>query len=166
MVGSKAVIPGSFNPITLGHYDLIKRSLSLFGHIDVVVAQNDRKPSEFLSLDDRAAIIKEIFADEPRVSVAVWGGVIVDYIKREGISIIVRGARSALDFQYEEQLSHMNQALSPSVETILLFSSSAHYFVTSTVVRELVSYGKSLEGFVPPQTIRFLEKKGLLKGQA
>ena len=144
----KAIFPGSFDPFTIGHYSVVKRGLELFDHITVGVGSNCSKNS-FFTLEKRLDIIRQAFHDEPRVSVKAYDSLTIDFAKEEKADFILRGVRSANDFEYEKSIADINKRLS-SIETVLLFTEPQYSAVSSTIVRDLLSYGKEVAEFLPP----------------
>ena len=144
----KAIFPGSFDPFTIGHYSVVKRGLELFDHITIGVGSNCSKKS-FFTLEKRLDIIRQVFHDEPRVSVKAYDSLTIDFAKKEEADFILRGVRSANDFEYEMSIADINKRLS-SIETVLLFTEPQHSAVSSTIVRDLLNYGKDVAAFLPP----------------
>ena len=144
----KAIFPGSFDPFTIGHYSVVKRGLELFDHITIGVGSNCSKKS-FFTLEKRLNIIRQAFHDEPRVSVKAYDSLTIDFAKEEEADFILRGVRSANDFEYEKSIADINKRLS-SIETVLLFTEPQYSAVSSTIVRDLLSYGKEVAEFLPP----------------
>lgn len=147
----KAIFPGSFDPFTIGHYSVVKRGLELFDHITIGVGSNCSKKS-FFTLEKRLDIIRQAFHDEPRVSVKAYNSLTIDFAKEEEANFILRGVRSANDFEYEKSIADINKRLS-SIETVLLFTEPQHSAVSSTIVRDLLSYGKDVAEFLPPDVV-------------
>lgn len=140
-----AVFPGTFDPITLGHQDLIHRSAGLFGTVIVAVAAAHHKKTMF-TLDERLALVREVFTPLPNVRVESFTGLVRDFALAHGAHAMVRGVRSVTDFDYEAQLAGMNKALAPGVETVFLTPDSRFQFISSTLVREIAT----LKGDVAP----------------
>lgn len=153
-----ALYPGSFDPITTGHVDIIHRGLSIFDRIEVAVAVNIRKTPTFPD-EERVAMIGEIFADEPRVSVVSFSGLLIDYARKRGIRSVLRGLRAISDFEYEFQLASMNRRLTEDVDFVFLMTSEEHYFVSSSLVREVAMNGGDVSGLVPEPVLRRLSAK-------
>lgn len=144
----KVIFPGSFDPFTIGHYSVVKRGLELFDHITIGVGSNCSKKS-FFTLEKRLDIIRQAFHDEPRVSVKAYDSLTIDFAKEEEADFILRGVRSANDFEYEKSIADINKRLS-SIETVLLFTEPQYSAVSSTIVRDLLNYGKDVAAFLPP----------------
>ncbi len=156
-----AVFPGTFDPITLGHQDLIRRSAILFSTVIVAVAAAHHKKTMF-TLDERLETVREVFADLGNVRVEPFTGLVRDFAVDHGASVMVRGVRSVTDFDYEAQLAGMNHALAPDVDTIFLTPDSRYQFISSTLVREIATLKGDVRQFVAPQVFDRLTAK--LKG--
>ena len=152
-----AIFPGSFDPITNGHVDIIRRALRLFDGIVVAVLKNAAKQPHFTP-DERVAIVREVFAGEPGVEVDAFDGLLVDYARRRQAAAIVRGLRAVSDFEYEMQMAHMNRHLSPTVETVFLMPDETNSFLSSRLVKEVFSLGGDVAAFVPPAVHRRLQE--------
>lgn len=159
----KAIYPGSFDPITLGHVDMIERSAKIVDELVVGVLNNRAKNSLF-SLEERVSMIKEITDSMPNVTVASFDGLLVDYMKEINATIIVRGLRAVTDFEYELQIAQTNHVENPDVETIFLTTNLKYSYLSSTVVKEFASYGGDISKFVPAIYIdRIYEKYNISK---
>lgn len=144
-----AVCPGSFDPVTKGHEDIIRRAAALFDRVLVVVSVNaDKKPA--FSVEERAQMIRTVCADIPNVEIDTCGGLLVDYVQEKGAVAIVKGLRAVSDFDYEFQMALVNRKLCDSVETIFLASQSGNMFLSSSIVRQIASYGGDISEFVSP----------------
>jgi pantetheine-phosphate adenylyltransferase len=135
-----AVFPGTFDPMTLGHEDLVQRSLQLFGHVIIAVAAAHHKKTLF-SLDERLHMARAVFEHHPRVTVEPFSGLVRDFVVARSANVMVRGVRGVVDFDYESQLAGMNRRLAPDVDTVFLLPSAAHQMVSSTFVREIATLG-------------------------
>ncbi len=144
-----AVFPGTFDPITLGHQDLIRRSARLFGTVIVAVAVAHHKKTMF-TLDERLAMVRDVFAPLDNVQVESFTGLVRDFAVAHGAKAMVRGVRSVTDFDYEAQLAGMNKALAPEVETVFLTPDSRYQFISSTLVREIATLKGDVAPFVAP----------------
>ena len=154
----RAVYPGSFDPITFGHLDIIERSAKMVDELVIAVLCNSAKKSLF-SLEERVNMIKEITKDIPNVRVESFGGLLVDYMKQIDATIIVRGLRAVTDFEYELQIAQMNHVLKDDAETIFLITNLQYSYLSSTIVKEIASYGGDISKFVPEEIIgRIYEK--------
>jgi pantetheine-phosphate adenylyltransferase len=150
--------PGTFDPITRGHEDLLRRCTALFERVVVAVAASPKKTPLF-SLDERVALAKEVLEGLPGVSVDGYEGLTVDFARERGLSVIIRGLRAASDFEYEFQLATMNRRLTAEVETVFLTPTEHFTFVSSSLVREIAEYGGDVSPFVHPQVERRLREK-------
>ena len=144
-----AVFPGTFDPITLGHQDLIRRSARLFGTVIVAVAAAHHKKTLF-TLDERLEMVRDVFAPLDNVQVESFTGLVRDFAVAHGAKAMVRGVRSVTDFDYEAQLAGMNKALAPEVETVFLTPDSRYQFISSTLVREIATLKGDVTQFVAP----------------
>lgn len=162
--GRVAVYAGSFDPPTLGHIDIITRGAALCDRLVVAVAGNPRKASLFTA-DERVEMLREILADEPRVEVDRIDGLLVDYAKRRGATAIIRGLRAVADFEYEFQMACMNHHLAPGVETVFLMTAQEYFYVSSSLVKEVASFGGDVTPFLPPLArARLLERISQRRG--
>ena len=143
-----AIFPGSFDPFTVGHYSIVKRALNFVDEVVIAIGVNDAKRSLF-SIEKRKSIIQKAFSDEPNIRVESYDSLTVDFAKEVGASIILRGIRSIADFEYEKTIADANRRIS-GIDTILLFTEPQHSFISSTVVRDLLRYGKDIICFLPP----------------
>jgi len=143
-----AICPGSFDPITVGHLDIIHRAAAMFDHVVVAVLLNDKKNYTF-SVEDRVAMIKASITDIPNVSVESHSGLLAEYAKEKGACAIVKGLRAMSDFEYEFQMALTNKKLNPDVETVFLTTSAENMYVSSSVVRQVASLGGDVREFVP-----------------
>ncbi len=146
---TKAVYPGTFDPMTNGHEDLVRRAASLFDEVVVGVADS-RGKRPFFSLEDRISIAKEVLAPYPNVSVKGFSGLLRDFVSDCGAKVIMRGLRAVSDFEYEFQLAGMNRRLIPEVETVFLTPEERHLFISATLVREIAMLGGDVGQFVHP----------------
>ena len=159
----RAIYPGSFDPLTLGHLDMIERSAKIVDELVIGVLNNSAKNSLF-SLDERVSMIKEMTESMPNVTVASFDGLLVDYMKEINATIIVRGLRAVTDFEYELQIAQTNHVENPEVETIFLTTSLQYSYLSSTIVKEFASYGGDISKFVPARfTDRIYEKYHISK---
>ena len=142
-----ALFPGSFDPFTLGHADIVGRALKLFDEIVVAVGYNEQKQG-WLPVEERVAAIRKLYKDEPRIRVESYTGLTVDFAKAQGAAAIVRGVRTMADFEYEMQMADVNRRLT-GIETLLLPASPELASLSSTVVRELARFGRDISPFLP-----------------
>ena len=157
----KAIYPGSFDPLTLGHLDIIERSARIVDEL-VVGVLNSANYSLF-SLDERVSMIKEMTDSMPNVTVTSFNGLLVDYMREIDATIIVRGLRAVTDFEYELQIAQTNHVENPEVETIFLTTSLQYSYLSSTIVKEFASYGGDLSKFVPARFIDRIYDKYQIK---
>jgi pantetheine-phosphate adenylyltransferase len=148
----RAIYPGSFDPMTLGHLDMIKRSSKIVDELVVGVLNNSAKNSLF-SLEERVSMIKEMTNEMPNVTVTSFDGLLVDYMKAIDATIIIRGLRAVTDFEYELQIAQTNHVENADVETVFLTTSLQYSYLSSTIVKEFASYGGDISKFVPAQFI-------------
>jgi pantetheine-phosphate adenylyltransferase len=153
----RVVCPGSFDPITYGHLDIIDRAAKLFDEVTIAVLVNQTKQSLF-TVDERMAMIAEVTAQYPNVKVDSWSGLLVDYCKNQGIDSIVKGLRAVTDFDYELQMSQINYQLQ-GIETLFMSTSPAHSFLSSSLIKEIASHGGDVSGYVPTQILERLGKR-------
>lgn len=158
MKSKKAIYPGSFDPITNGHLDILDRASKIFGEIVVVVAGNDYK-TPLLSIAERVALIKKVVSQRPNITVDHWPGLIMEYASKHEITALIRGLRGATDFEYEYMMAGINRKLNPDAETFFMMTSQDLFFVSSSMVKELHEYGGDIRPYVPKDVIAFLEKK-------
>ncbi|MCR4900591.1 MAG: pantetheine-phosphate adenylyltransferase [Treponema sp.] len=154
----KAVFPGSFDPPTNGHLDIIQRASRLFDDVDVVISVNPAKQYMF-SEQERLEMLKELLKDYKNVQVHLWEGLIVNYAKEHGAKVLIRGIRSSNDFSYEFELAHMNQNLNPQIETMFLPSKEKWGVVKSSSIKELAMFGGDISRMVPPLVAQALKQK-------
>lgn len=153
-----AVYPGTFDPMTLGHQDLIRRGAALFGTVIVAVAAAHHKKTLF-SLDERLDMVRELVASLSNVSVLPFSGLVRDFAVAQNAKAMLRGVRSVTDFDFESQLAGMNRALAPDVETVFLTPDSRYQFISSTLVREIASLQGDVAQFVAPTVLARLQAK-------
>lgn len=146
---AKAIYPGSFDPITFGHVDIIRRIESLFSEITVVIANSHHKEYMFSS-EERLQMVKDCLPQSSRVNVVVSDGLTVDYARGSGADVIIRGIRAIADFEYEMAMANMNKKLGPGVETLIVFASPEYNYVSSRMVKEVARHGGDLANLVPP----------------
>lgn len=155
---SRAIYPGSFDPITNGHVDIIERGLKIFDHILVAVLENPKKQALFTT-EERVAMISQLFASEPRVEVKSFDGLLVDFARQNRANIVIRGLRAVSDFEFEFQMALMNRKLNPELETLFMMPSINYTFLSSRLVKEIYMLGGCIKGLVPEEVERRLRKK-------
>jgi pantetheine-phosphate adenylyltransferase len=154
----KAAFPGSFDPPTSGHINIIRRASELFEELTVIVAENRQKKYLFSS-EERASMINELVKDRGNVSVMICDTLIVDFLRKMGIKVLIRGVRGLEDFSYEFELSMMNKTLDPGIETIFMTTDPEYFVIRSSSIKELASFRGDLHGMVPPAVAEALKKK-------
>lgn len=153
-----AICPGSFDPITLGHLDIIKRGANIFDEVYVVVLNNAAKTSLF-TVEERMELIGQVTKDIENVKVDSFGGLLVDYAKLKNASVILRGLRAVSDFEYEMQITSVNGTLSPEVETLFMMTKNKYSFLSSSIVKDVAKHKGDISNFVPPIVEEALKKK-------
>ncbi len=151
-----ALFPGSFDPITIAHVDIVRRSLPLFDKIIVGIGLNSAKQS-FLQAGLREQVVKAVFKNEPKIEVQTYEGLTVDFAKHCGAGYMIRGIRSVSDFEYERPISQVNQMMEPSIETIFIFSRPEYGAISSTIVRDILRNKGNVAQFVPKEALEFLK---------
>jgi pantetheine-phosphate adenylyltransferase len=157
-MGGCAIYPGSFDPITNGHVDIIKRGLKVFDRIVVAVLENPKK-APFFTTKERMRMIQDIFAGQKQVEVLSFHGLLVDFARAQGTNVVVRGLRAISDFEYELQMALMNRNLDPDIETFFMMPNVKYSFLSSNLVREVVMLGGPVDGLVPELVARRLRDK-------
>ena len=157
-MNQKAVYPGTFDPITLGHEDLVRRAAKLFDHVIVAVADSGAK-QPFFTRDERVDMARRVLKDLKNVEVVGFSGLLMKFVRQHKARVVIRGLRAASDFEYEFQLAGMNRGLYPDVETMFLTPGEQHMFVYATIVREISILGGDVRNFVPPAVARRLKAK-------
>jgi len=153
-----AVYPGSFDPITYGHLDIIDRGLEVFDELIVAVARNSEKKGLF-SIEERIEMIRLAVGDNPRLRVDTFEGLLVEYVAAQGARVILRGLRAVSDFEYEFQIAQMNHTVQEQVETLFMMTSVPYGYLSSSIVKEVASLKGPIDTFVPPAVREALEKK-------
>jgi pantetheine-phosphate adenylyltransferase len=158
MATLRAVYPGSFDPITNGHLDILDRALALFDEVVIVVAGTGRK-SPLFTPEERVELIRDVVSDRKNVKVDLWPGLIMEYARTHQVSAVIRGLRAASDFEYEFMMAAMNKQINPDVETLFMMTGQNLYFVSSTMIKELFHYGGDLSPYVPASVMKRLKQK-------
>ncbi|NOQ80259.1 MAG: pantetheine-phosphate adenylyltransferase [Gammaproteobacteria bacterium] len=153
-----AVYPGTFDPITFGHIDLLKRAAKIFDHVTVAVASSSGKQPLF-DVQQRVSLAREVLSDYQNVSVVGFDNLLVDFTKEHNASVILRGLRAVSDFEYEFQLAGMNRNLAPDIETIFLTTAEQYAYLSSSLVKEVARLGGNITNFVPEQVIAEIKQK-------
>lgn len=159
-----AFYPGSFDPLTNGHVNIVQRGLRVFDRVLVALARNVHKTPMF-TLEERAGLIRSVFANEPRVQVVQFEGLMVEAAHGHGATAVLRGLRGVADFEYEFQMSTMNNLLHPELETVFMMTEKSHFFVSSQLVREVASLGGEVAPLVPPVVLAALQVKVAARGR-
>ena len=154
----RAVYPGTFDPMTMGHVDLVKRASKLFDIVIIAIASSDSKKPMF-SLEERIEIGNKIFAEDPKVEVVGFSGLLVNFAKDNDANILIRGLRVVADFEYEFQLANMNRAMSPDIESVFLTPKEEYSYISSSLVKEIATMGGDVTRFVDPVTLEALHQK-------
>jgi pantetheine-phosphate adenylyltransferase len=155
---TKALYPGTFDPITNGHYDLVRRAATIFSSVTVAIAANPGKAPLF-TLEQRVALAKEVLAEFPNVSVTGYTGLTVDFALQLGTTVVVRGLRAVADFEFEFQLATMSRHLSDKVDYVFLTPTEQYNFISSTLIREIASFGGNVSEFVHPSVVAALKAR-------
>jgi len=144
-----ALFPGSFDPFTVGHEAIVKRSLKIFDEVIIAVGANESKKGGFFSLDARMKMIKKVFEGEPRVKVDHYDGLTVDFCRAKGAGFLLRGLRTSADFEYERAIAQVNKAMAPDIESVFLLTAPEHTPINSTIVKDILRHGGDASKFVP-----------------
>ena len=158
----KAIYPGSFDPVTLGHLDIIRRSAGLADHLIVGVLNNSSKTPLF-SLNERVNMLKEAAKDIPNVEIVSFSGLLVDFAKQQNCNVVIRGLRAVTDFEYELAMSQTNRVVNPDIDTIFLNTSLKYAYLSSSMVKEVAQYGGDVSKFVPANVIEPIYEKYNIK---
>lgn len=159
MTGKRAVYPGSFDPITIGHLDVARRAAALFDELVLGIYLGSDKPGALFTHAERVDLARGAVSALPNVSVESFAGLTVEFAREHGAEVIVRGLRAVSDFEYEFKLAHMNHHLAPEIEVVCLMTSSRNSFVSSSMIREVAALGGDVSGLVPPNVAAVLHQK-------
>ena len=154
----KAMLPGTFDPPTNGHLNLIERSARLFSQLDIVVADNISKKCLFTG-EERMEMLREMLLPYPHVRVVAWDGLVVDYARQEGIQVMIRGVRALVDFGYEFELAMTNKQLNPQLEVMFMPTDPNYFVLRSSAIKEIAAFGADISSMVPPSVAEKLKKK-------
>lgn len=154
-----AICPGSFDPITLGHLNIIERAAQIFDRVVVCVAANTAKTSPMFTVEEKVEMVRRVIAPYPNVTVEVNSGLLAEFARRYEGSVLIKGLRAASDFDYEFQMDLINKRINPELETMFLTADQRYTFLSSSIVREMAHYGGELSGLVPEEIVAFIEEK-------
>ena len=152
-----AIYPGSFDPITKGHLDILERASKMFDKVIIAVLKNSKKKS-FIPVQDRVELIRQSVKDIKNASVVYFEGLTVEYARKTGAKFLIRGLRAVSDFEYEMQLSQANMSIAPEIGTVFLITKPKYNFISSGIVKELASYGEDISKFVPESVCEYFKK--------
>jgi pantetheine-phosphate adenylyltransferase len=150
-----ALFPGSFDPVTKAHVDILKRSISLFDKVVIGIGINSTKQA-LLPIDARKKMLEAVFSDEPKVEIQTYSGLTVDFCKEIGANYMIRGIRTVSDFEYEKAIAQMNHALVPEIESIFIVSKPGYSSISSSIVRDILRYKGDISQFVPKEVLEFI----------
>ena len=153
------IYPGTFDPITNGHTDLVQRAAKLFDRVVVAIARGGQSKGPVFSLEERVALVTEVFAGQDNIEVLGFDILLVDFAREQGANVILRGLRAVSDFEYEFQLASMNRHLSPQIETLFLTPAEEYSYISSSLVREVAVLGGDVTSFVPPNVAAALRQR-------
>ncbi|WP_124066399.1 pantetheine-phosphate adenylyltransferase [Clostridium sp. E02] len=154
----KAVYPGSFDPVTFGHLDIIERSAQMSDHLILAVLNNNSKTPLF-SVEERVNMLKNITREWPNVEVKSFGGLLVDFVRANQADVVIRGLRAVTDFEYEMQIAQTNRVIAPEVDTVFLTTNLKYSYLSSSIVKEIAAYGGEINAFVPEVIAEIIQKK-------
>ena len=154
-----AICPGSFDPVTKGHVDIIRRAAKVFDKVIVVVMVNFHKPGSYFTASERVELIERCTAGIDNVEVDMYGGLLAEYAEKKGACVVVKGLRAVSDFEYEFQQALTNKKLNPELETVFMTTNAENMFLSSSVVKEIASFGGDIDGFVPPEILETIKNR-------
>ena len=154
-----AVYPGSFDPITLGHMDIIERALEIFDGLVILVLENPRKEATLFNSEEKVALIKESVKGMGNIEIDTFHGLLVNYLKKKKVNFVIRGLRALSDFDYEFQMAMVNKNLDPDMETVFIMTDKKYFYLNSSTVRELAKYGSPVDDLVPKNVEKKLKEK-------
>jgi pantetheine-phosphate adenylyltransferase len=154
----KAIYPGSFDPFTNGHMDILDRTLKIFSEVVILIAGTGRKATMFTP-EERKSMIQEVIKNKPNVKVEMTSGLIMEYARENKITAVIRGLRTPTDFEYEYMMATMNKNIHPECETVFMMTSQGLYFISSTMIKELSAYGGDISHYVPAPVLKQMQKK-------
>ncbi|MBE9583541.1 pantetheine-phosphate adenylyltransferase [Mucilaginibacter sp. JRF] len=150
-----ALFPGSFDPVTKAHVDIVKRSVGLFDKVYIGIGVNSSKQS-FLSIEKRQEMLRAVFADQAKINIVAYEGLTVDFCRSIDANYMIRGIRTVSDFEYEKAIAQMNHTLAPDIESIFIVSKPGHSAISSTIVRDVLRHGGDISQFIPKEALAFL----------
>ena len=150
-----ALFPGSFDPVTKAHVDIIKRSINLFDKVYIGIGTNSSKQS-FLTVEKRELMLRAVFETEPKIHIVAYEGLTIDFCRQIGATYMIRGIRTVSDFEYEKAIAQMNHALEPEIESIFIVSKPGYSSISSTIVREVLRYNGNADQFIPKEALQYL----------
>jgi len=158
-----AICSGSFDPITLGHMDIIRRAAACFDRVCVCVVPNAEKTNQMFAPEEKLRLVQKATAGLPNVTAELWPGLLVDFARKHNATVLVRGVRNGTDFDTEQQLALVNQSICPELETVLLIAAPEYQYLSSTVAREMIRYDQPLEKYLPLEIVS--EVRAIMKGK-
>lgn len=154
----KAIYPGSFDPVTKGHLDIISRSNVIVDHLTVAILENPRKKTVF-TIEERLEMLRRSTVQYPKVEVDYFSGLLIEYVKRKNIHIIIKGLRAISDFEFEFQMALVNRKLNPNMETLFMMTNSKYSYLSSSIVKEIADFGGDIKDLVPPEVYDLIVSK-------
>ena len=153
------VYPGTFDPVTLGHLDIVERAIPIFDRVIIAVAKDTGGKPTLFSIEERTQMLLEATKNYPKAEVHSFSGLLTEYVKKVGACSIIRGLRAISDFEHEFQMASINKRLNPSIETLFMMTNESYFFLSSSVVKEIAALGGNLQGFVPEWVEKQIKKK-------